>query len=150
MTVHIELDEQQRKDISKHYAQKCVCLYYIVSKIAGYEKKNLQSISFNDFTLAALSHMQNGLQLCNEKLGYKITLISPDTMLMMRNVDRMFKLSETILPDFLRGKKLAQAEKVKGKIQETLHEAVFTDRQSPEMLRIDSIQFENIPANMLG
>lgn len=130
--------------ICTYYAHKCVCLYWI---ILNYTKlgNNPHLFGFSEFVIAALSHMQDGLTLDQRRGNHPIVLIPPHDVIQARNFDRILELPDSIIPEFLKGKQ-KQIEAVKISIKSALQSAVEKENISPELLKVNSIDIDDVPA----
>ena len=141
--VRLNFTDEILENVSQNYANKCVCLYWIILHYTKMGKSGHQ-FKFSDFVIATLSHMQSGLAIDSRLFSYPITLIEPHKLLQARNFDRILKLPDSIIPNFLHGHKRS-IEQTKLSIEQALQSSIVDDGVAPQLLKMDSITVDDVP-----
>lgn len=153
------LTDQDRQKLSIFYAQKCLILWYIVRTRTKMGRESQATFGFKDFILPALSLLQDGFKVSEDDIGYDAVIIQPDTVLGARCLQNAHRLSGRMDSPSMgkmcvkewTGKKKGQQDKIHFSIVEALLGAIQNESVSPEMLRLDSVDFDSInPESVLG
>lgn len=151
-SVKMTLSADDRKHLSIYYAERCLKLWYIVRTRTKRGRESQTTFGFKDFILPALSIIQDGFTVSENDIGYEAVVIKPDSLLDARCLQNAHRLSGRMdspsqgrmcVSEWI-GKKKGQQDKIRYAIEEALLEAIRSERVSPEVLSIDSVDFDSI------
>lgn len=143
------LAEKHTQELLIHkYAQQCVIFWYIVTTFTDVREKH--HVHFNDFIDSALSIFEEGLEVPKEDYDHPVVLIEKDKLLNILSIEQTNSRKALLRRKSCKNpaKKLRKSNEtgIKNAVQSSILEAIRTRQRHPEVFRIDTYTFEDIPS----
>ncbi len=140
----VVLNKEQRRGLAMHYANKCLCFWYVIRTRTPLGRREVNAFPFDEFLLSALDVFENGLVLSSHEHKYEITIVQEDMLLKtlpmtIRSSEEFEKKSSS-----KKRRRSKSVTRVKKCIREAIRDAVYDHRMCPELLRPDSIDYASI------